>query len=321
MTGPYDREATLAALLRALPYIRLFKGKLFVIKVGGTAGGDPHVLRQLAEQVGVLTELGVRVVLVHGGGSQTTTLAERLGVESSFVDGRRITSDKLLDVAVMTLNGTVSTAVLAACRGVGLPAVAVSGVSAGLILARQRPPVLRDAGDGVREVDYGRVGDIVSVDATVVERLLGAGFLPVVSPLSADQDGRLLNVNADTVAAAVAAALKAEKLIFLTDTPGLLEDRRDPGSLVSYVDLAGLAAMQERGALDGGMLPKVAAARAALAGGVGRVHVIGNRQKSGLLLEVFTNEGAGTLIVRTIGDLAPAEQAAGAAPGVAEVGR
>lgn len=321
MTGPYDRETTLAALLRALPYVKLFKGKLFVVKIGGTASADPLVLRQTAEQVGVLAELGIRVVLVHGGGSQTTALAQRLGIESRFVDGRRVTSDALLDVAVMTLNGTVSTAVLAACRRVGLPAVAISGVSAGLVRARQRPPVLREAGDGLGEVDYGRVGDIVSVDRSVIDRLLAAGFLPVVSPLCADDEGRLLNVNADTVAAAVAAELEAEKLIFLTDTAGLLEDRHDPGSLVSYVDLAGLTALQERGALDGGMLPKIAAARAALAGGVGRVHVVGNRQKSSLLVEVFTNEGAGTLIVRTIGDLAPAEQAAGGEAGVVEGGR
>ena len=315
MTGPYDRDATIMGLLRALPYIRLYKGRTFVIKLSGTACSDAATLRQLVEQVSVLAELGVRIVLVHGGGAQATALAERLGVESRFVDGRRVTSPKLLEVVTMTVNGTVSTAILAACRAAGLAAVAVSGVAASLVRARLRPPVRKDFGEGPVEVDYGEVGDIVSVDASVLERVMAAGFVPVVSPLAADDTGRVLNVNADTVAAALASALAAEKLIFLTDAAGILEDRRDPGSLVSYLDLAGLDAMAERGALDGGMLPKVTAARAALGGGVSRVHIVGIRAKAGLLVEVFTNDGAGTLIVRSIADLAPAEQGSAAAQG------
>ena len=208
----------------------------------------------------------------------------------------------------MTVNGTVATAILAACRGAGLPALAVSGLAAGLVRARVRPPVVKDLGAGPVEVDYGEVGDIVSVDAAVLEKLMAAGLVPVVSPLAADDSGRVLNINADTVAAALASALEAEKLIFFTDAAGILEDRRDPGSLVSYLDLAGLDAMEARGALEGGMLPKITAARAALGGGVGRVHIVGVRAKAGLLVEVFTNDGAGTLIVRSIADLAPAEQ-------------
>jgi len=315
MTGPYDREATIMGLLRALPYIRLFKGRLFVVKLGGTACSDAATLRALLEQVSVLAELGIRVVLVHGGGAQATALAERLGIESRFVDGRRVTSPKLLEVVTMTVNGTVATAILAACRTAGLGAIAVSGAAAGLVRARVRPPVVKDVGGERVAVDYGEVGDIVSVDASVLERLMAAGFVPVVSPLATDDSGRLLNVNADTVAAAIASAMQAEKLIFLTDAAGLLEDRRDPGSLVSYVDLAGLDAMASRGALDGGMLPKVTAARAALGGGVARVHVVGIRHKAGLLVEVFTNDGAGTLIVRNIAELAPAEQGESQAAG------
>jgi acetylglutamate kinase len=313
MTGPYDRETTIMGLLRALPYIRLFKGRVFVVKLGGTACSDATILRQVVEQVSVLTELGIRVVLVHGGGSQATALAERLGIESRFIDGRRVTSPKLLEVVTMTVNGTVSTAILAACRGVGLKAVAVSGVAAGLVRARVRPPVVRDGASGSETVDYGEVGDVVSVDAEVLERLMAAGFVPVVSPIGADDSGRVLNINADTVAAALASALEAEKLVFLTDAPGILEDRRDPGSLVSYIDLTGLEAMLSRGSLEGGMLPKVTAARAALGGGVSRVHLVGIRQKAGLLVEVFTNDGAGTLIVRSINDLAPTEQGDAAA--------
>jgi len=315
MTGPYDREATIMGLLRALPYIRLFKGRLFVIKLGGSACSDAATLRALVEQVSVLVELGIRIVLVHGGGAQATALAERLGVESRFVDGRRVTSPKLLEVVAMTVNGTVATAILAACRAAGLPALAVSGLAAGLVRARVRPPVVKDLGAGPVEVDYGEVGDIVSVDAAVLEKVMAAGLVPVVSPLAADDSGRVLNINADTVAAALASALEAEKLILLTDAAGILEDRRDPGSLVSYLDLAGLDAMEARGALDGGMLPKITAARAALGGGVGRVHIVGVRVKAGLLVEVFTNDGAGTLIVRSIADLAPSEQGSAAASG------
>jgi acetylglutamate kinase len=313
----FDRETTMAALMKALPYIRLFRGRTFVIKIGGSSSSSRAALAQLTEQVHALVELGVRVVLVHGGGPQTTNLAEKLGLESTFVEGRRVTTPKLLEAAVMAINGTVATAVLAACRACGLPAVAVSGVAAGLIRARVRPPVAMGEGDARTEVDFGEVGDVVSVDASVLNRLLDAGFLPVVSPLAADDTGRVLNINADTVTAAVAGALAAEKLIFVTEMPGILEDPRDPASLVSYVDLAGLDALQQRGVLSGGMLPKAAAARAALSAGVGRVHVVGYRQKSGLLIEVFTNEGAGTLIVKSVADLAPAE----AHPAPEEAGR
>jgi acetylglutamate kinase len=309
MTGTYDREGTMAALVKAVPYIRLYKGHVFIIKLGGSASQNGAALRHLADQLGVLIELGIRVVVVHGGGPQTTELADRLGIQSRFVNGRRVTSREALGVAVMTLNGTVNTALLAACRAAGLGAVGVSGVDSGLVRAQVRPPVQLDLGEGPVEVDFGEVGDIVSVNVSVIDRLLAAGFVPIVSPLAADDEGRVLNVNADTVAAAIATAMRADKLVFLTDTAGILGDVRDPGSLISYVDLAGLDALEERGALAGGMLPKVTAARAALAAGVGRVHVVSLRQKWGLLIEVFTNEGAGTLIVRDIADLAPAEKA------------
>jgi acetylglutamate kinase len=308
MTGAYDREATMAGLTRALPYIRLYKGRVFVIKLGGVLGSDAAALRQVAEQVSVLREVGIRVVLVHGGGPQTTALGERLGVEARFVNGRRVTSPEALEAAVMTLNGSINTSVLAACRAVHLPTVGISGVDAGLLRARVRPPVEMDLGQGPVTVDFGEVGDLVSVDRSVPERLLAAGFVPVVSPISADDDGRLLNVNADTVAATIACALDAEKLIFLTETPGILEDRNDPHSMISFTDLAGRAAMEARGALAGGMLPKVNSARAALFGGVRRVHIVGFRQRLSLLVEVFTNEGAGTLIVKDVAELPPIEQ-------------
>ena len=310
MTGPYDPEAGMMGLRRALPYLRLYRGRTFVVKVGGALCGEAEAVRDIAEQVGVLRELGIHVVVVHGGGPQTTALAKRLGVDTSFVEGRRVTSDEALDAAVMTMNGAVNTAFLSAFRAADVPAAGLSGVDAGMIRVKKRPPRSLDV-DGVPTmVDFGRVGDVVSVNPALINRLIEADFIPVVSPLCADDAGQILNVNADTVAAVLAIRLGADKLFFLTDTPGLLERIDDPRSLVSYVDLAGLDALEARGCIGGGMKPKIAAARDALVRGVGRIHMVGWKVRSGLLREVFTNEGAGTLIVRDAAELRPAEQAA-----------
>jgi acetylglutamate kinase len=307
MNTPYDREAAMSALVKTLPYVRLFRGKTFVVKLGGATTQDASALRAVIEQVGILLHFGIHVVLVHGGGPQATALAERLGVESRFVEGRRVTSRAMLEAVIMAIGGKVSTEILAECRRAGLPALGVSGVDAGILRATVRPPVVKQVEGVPVTVDYGEVGDLQSVDRAALERLIGAGFTPVLAPLAADDSGRVLNVNADTVASTVAVALGAEKLVFLTDTPGLLEEAKDPGSLISYVDLPGLAALEARGVLGGGMLPKVNAARAALAGGVPRVHVVGHASRGSLLAEVFTNEGAGTLIVRDTAELQPAE--------------
>jgi acetylglutamate kinase len=303
-----QRSAEVAALRHAVPYIRLFKGKTFVLKAGGAVFADAASLRALVEQVEILHQVGIKTVLVHGGGPQSTALAAELGVESSFVAGRRITDGRSLEVATMVLNGTINTRILAACRSLGLPAVGISGVDAGLIAARRRPPVA--AGGGGEVVDYGFVGDVVGVDVGVLRRLLAEGLLPVVSPLSADEAGTLLNVNADTVAAALAVGLGAEKLILLTGAPGVLERPDDPGSLVSYTDLAGLERLRAEGSLEGGMLPKAAAVETAIRGGVPRVHLISHAVADSLLLEIFTNEGIGTLVVADVAALTPAEQAA-----------
>jgi acetylglutamate kinase len=207
----------------------------------------------------------------------------------------------------MVLNGQINTQIVAACRQLDLPAIGLSGVDAGLVRARRRAPV-RVAGLAA-PVDYGYVGDIESVDTTVLQTQLENGLLPVVSPLSADAGGTLLNINADTIAAALAAALGAAKLILATAAPGILEDRADPASLVSYVDLAGLARLEAAGALADGMLPKAKAIEGAIRGGVSRVHVISYKVPDSLLLEVFTNEGTGTLVVESIDTLSKEEQA------------
>ena len=306
MKPVHDRTAVVSALKHAAPYIRLFKGKVFVLKVGGEVFADTGETRALMEQIGILHQVGIRVVLVHGGGPQSTKLAAALGVNATFVDGRRVTDGASLEVATMVLNGQINTRVLAACRDLGIPAVGISGVDAGLVRATRRPPVQSQDGQAI---DYGFVGDIESVDAGVLRKQLDGGLMPVVSPLSCDRHGNLLNINADTVAAAIAAELGAEKLILATGAPGILDDADDPQSVISYVDRAGLKRLIESGKLAGGMLPKAAAIDAALANGVERVHVISCKLPDSLLLEVFTNEGTGTLVVNDIAALTPAEQA------------
>jgi acetylglutamate kinase len=307
MTGDADRNATMNALRRALPYIRLYKDKTFVVKLGGGPCADKAALANLAEQIGVLRAFGVKVVVVHGGGPQTTDLSQRLGLKTTFVEGRRVTDEATLDVAVMTISGAVNTAILSACRAAGVPAVGVSGVDAGLIRARIRPARVKGEGANRVVVDYGLVGDVVAVDGALLRTLLSAGLTPVMSPISADDAGLTLNLNADVVAAAVARELGAEKLVFLTDLAGLMEDKNDPSTLVSYTDVRGLNALLERGVVDAGMLPKLNAVKEALYGGVRRIHLVGAHVPDALLAEIFTNEGAGTLIVADMNDLMPAE--------------
>jgi acetylglutamate kinase len=300
-----DRAIVVSALKHAAPYIRLFKGKVFVIKAGGEVFADPEKTKLFVEQVGLLYQVGIRVVLVHGGGPQSTELASALGLDTTFVDGRRVTDGESLNVATMVLNGQINTRILATCRDLQIPAVGISGVDAGLIRAHKRPPVERD---GESPVDYGFVGDIDSVDADILRKQLDNGLMPVVSPLSCDESGTILNINADTVAAAIAAELNAEKLLLATGAAGILEDVNDPTSLISYIDRAALRKLQESGNLTDGMLPKAAAIDSAIANGVQRVHVISSKLPDSILLEVFTNEGTGTLVVDDIGGLTQAEQ-------------
>jgi acetylglutamate kinase len=299
------------ALRSAAPYIRLYKGKTFVVKAGGGVFADTESTRVLLEQVAVLHYFGVRVVLVHGGGPQLTELATQLGLPTRIVEGRRVTDQRAIDVTSMVLNGLINTRILAICRELEVAAVGISGVDAGLVRAHKRPPV-RIASSG-ELVDYGFVGDIDAVDDRVLRKLLEDNLMPVVSPLSADDSGVLLNINADTVAAAIGAAVGAEKLILCTGAPGILADVSDPRSLISYTDLSGLKRLRDEGSLQEGMLPKANAIEDALRGGVRRVHVVSYKAPEGILGEVFTNEGTGTLIVADVKALTSAETASTAA--------
>jgi acetylglutamate kinase len=304
-----DHAATIHALRNASPYIRLYKGKVFVVKAGGSVFSDTALTRALIEQIAILHYLGIRVVLVHGGGSQLTELTAALGGTTRMVQGRRITDENSINATAMVLNGLVNTRILAICRDLEIDAIGLSGVDAGLVRAHRRAP-MQISGEPA-PVDFGFVGDIDSIDVGVIRKALDNGLMPVISPLSADNHGTLLNINADTVASAIGAALSAEKLIICTGAPGILERVTDPTSVISFTDVAGLARLRESGAISDGMLPKAKAIEDALRGGVRRVHVISYSARDSILAEVFTNEGTGTLIVQDIKALTPAEQQSG----------
>jgi acetylglutamate kinase len=302
-----DPSIAVRALRSAAPYIRMYKGKVFIIKAGGAVFADEASTRGLIEQVAILHQVGIRTVLVHGGGPQLDNLQAALGIETKMVNGRRVTDQKSIDVTAMALNGSINTRILAICRALDIEAIGLSGVDAGLIRARKRPPVPVSPGSS-ETVDYGYVGDIDTVNSSVLVKLLDNGLMPVVSPLSADSNGTLLNINADTVAAAIGGALCAEKLVLCTGAPGILESVDEPSSVISYTDLLGLKRLRERGSLKDGMLPKASAIEHAIRGGVRRVHVISYKSPDSLLAEIFTNEGTGTLVVEDLNALSPAEQ-------------
>lgn len=286
-------------LLGAHPYIRLFRGKTFVIKVSGSILADPGARANLAEDVALLHHVGIRVALVHGGGPQLDGLCKQLDVPREVVAGRRVTDAKTLELARMVFRGSLNSDLVSALAGQGVKAVGLSGGDGGSVVGHRRPPrTMRDPSTGVETaVDFGFVGDIDTVDAALPGMLLNAGMVPVYCSLIADANGGLLNTNADTIAARVAMALGAEKLLLCTSVPGLLEDPNDARRLVSYGDLGTVEELIRQGAVSGGMLPKLAAVGDALRGGVPRVHIIDGTRPHALLLEVFTNEGCGTMLV------------------------
>jgi acetylglutamate kinase len=293
-----DTTKGIAGLKGALRYVRAYRDQVFVVKLGGDVLSEPETLDGVAGQLALLTSLGIRIAVVHGGGPQATALSRRLGLEPRLVAGRRVTDDGALEVAKMVYAGQINVNLLAALRDHRVQAVGLSGVDAELITAHRRPPVsvVDDTGSTVR-VDYGHVGDIDRVDPRVLVTLMEARMVPVIASLAGGEGGEVFNVNADTVAEALAVALRAQKLIFLTGAPGVLRDRNDPSTLVTFADPDDLAGLMANGVLTGGMRPKVEACVRAATGGVERTHIIDGRAPDALLLEVFTGSGCGTMIV------------------------
>jgi acetylglutamate kinase len=278
---PGDKAAVLA---EALPYIRRFWGKVVVVKYGGNAIGDAAALAGFASDVALMRSVGMRTVVVHGGGPQIGDLMARLGKVPEFREGLRVTDADTLDIARMVLVGKVNREIVSAINVHGPLAVGLSGEDAGLITAAARSPEL------------GFVGDVAAVNPSIVQRLLAEDLIPVIATIGAGPDGQAYNINADTAAGAVAAALGAEKLVYLTDVEGLREDPADPSTLLSAVSTVDLEKLVAGGSVVAGMVPKVRSCIAAVRGGVGHAHILDGRLPHALLLEFFTHEGIGTMV-------------------------
>jgi len=273
-----------AILSQALPYIQRLTGHTVVVKTGGRALADAELARQIAGDVVLMHSVGVRCILVHGGGPQITELLDRFGKASEFSEGHRVTDAESLDITRMVLVGKVNRDIVSAINRHGPIALGVSGEDVGLILAEQRHPEL------------GFVGNVKAVNPRILERLLAEQLVPVVSTIGTDGAGQAYNINADVVAGAIAAAVGAVKLIYVTDVDGLLSDVSDPGSLMSEVTSGGIEALVEGGTIQDGMLPKLEGSLNAVHSGVTSVHIINAMTPHALLVELFTDEGLGTMI-------------------------
>ena len=286
-------------LREALPYIQKFKGKTFVVKFSGKVTEDKENLASLAEELALLHQVGIKVCVIHGGGKQLSELAEKLGVAQTVIEGRRVTDDNTLELAKMIFAGKINTDILAALRQRGTPAVGLSGVDGNIVHAEKRPPKeILNRQTGIREtIDFGNVGDVLEINTNLLQLLLDADYLPVVSSLGADSDGRVFNINADTIAAEIAVQLKAEKLVLLSDVNGIYLDADDQTTKLSRLSIADAEQMIERGGATGGMIPKLQNLITILNRGVKSAHVIGGSVRNALLSEVFTDEGTGTMLV------------------------
>lgn len=279
-----DAATRAQVLVEALPYIRRFAGAAVVVKYGGNAMEEQDLAAQFAEDVVLLHTVGLRPVVVHGGGPQISALMERLGKKAEFRDGLRVTDAETVDIARMVLVGKVNRDIVSSLNVHGPLAVGLSGEDAGLIVASARNP------------DLGFVGDVAAVNPAILERLLAEDLIPVLSTIGSDPDGQAYNINADTVAGAIAEVIGAEKVIYLTDVAGLLADVQDPTSLITRATSGELQAALDRGDLTGGMIPKVAACIHAVEHGVGSAHILDGRVAHATLLELFTDAGVGTMI-------------------------
>jgi acetylglutamate kinase len=275
-----------AVLVEALPYIQRFRGSIVVVKYGGNAMVDPALARDFAADVVLLRAVGLRPVVVHGGGPQITDLMARLGKEAEFRDGLRVTDAETVDIARMVLVGKVNRDIVSAVNVHGPIAVGLSGEDAGLIVA------------GARHPDLGYVGDVHAVNPAILTRLLAEELVPVVSTIGSDASGQAYNINADTVAGAIAEAVAAEKIIYLTDVDGLLVDVDDPETLIRRAAADDLQQLLDDGSVGGGMIPKLAACIHAVRNGVGSAHLLDGRTPHVLLLELFSDRGVGTMITK-----------------------
>ena len=284
--GVVDQPDVVEVLLQALPYIQRFSNTIMVIKFGGNAMSSPELFEQFAQDVVLMHSVGIKPVVVHGGGPQIGEWLRKIGKSTEFVDGHRVTDAETLEIVQMVLMGKVNSEIVSALNVHAPVAVGLSGQDAGLIEAAARHPEL------------GFVGDVTSVDPNIVQRLLALELIPVIATVGSDSEGQAYNINADAVASAIAEALGAAKLLFLTDVAGLLTDVNDEASLIAQVSVTEAAALIESGVVTGGMIPKINGCIEAIDNGVSEVHLIDGRRPHVLLQELFTDQGVGTMVTR-----------------------
>ena len=286
-------------LKQALPYIRQYKNRVFVIKIGGELVQDMSGLDDMAQDISLLYQIGIKVILVHGGGPQATELSRKLGIAPKIVEGRRVTDEETLEVTKMIFAGKINHEILTMLRKHGAKSVGLSGIDGDVVIARRRDPVEyvnRETGK-VDSIDYGHVGDIIEINMELLEVLLEKNYIPVMSSLADDGEGHILNINADTVASRIAAAVHAYKYITMTNVRGILQKADDPTSTISYVSQKDAQKLIDEGTIQGGMVPKVRECVYAVEHGVKRVHILNGLEENSLLIEMFTSKGGGTMIL------------------------
>ena len=300
MTQAHDPAQMQAMLLKAetlveaLPYLQRYAGKTFVVKYGGHAMGDPELARDFAEDVVLLKAVGINPVVVHGGGPQIGAMLKKLGVESTFVDGLRVTDKATAEIAEMVLSGSINKELVGWIAGAGGKALGISGKDGGLVIASKVTRTTKDPGSNIEQVlDLGFVGEPQSVDTSIIETASAAGMIPVIAPIAPGADGETYNINADTMAGAIAAALGAARLFLLTDVAGVLDK---DGQLLTDLQPGDIARLQAEGAITGGMIPKLETCIHAVEAGCEAAVVLDGRVPHAMLLEIFTERGAGTLI-------------------------
>lgn len=283
-------------LIESLPYIRRFSGKTFVIKYGGAAMVDEGLKNAFAQDIVLLNLIGIKPVIVHGGGPKINSIMEKMGKKPTFIQGQRVTDEETVDIVEMVLGGLINKQIVSLINSHGGLAVGLSGKDGNLIKARRKVITKISPETGVPEIiDLGLVGEVEKINPRILTSIEQSGFIPVIAPISAGQKSRTLNINADYVAGAIASALKAEKLILLTDVEGI-KDKKN--KLISTLDMKKIKSLTANGTISGGMLPKVQACQIAIDGDVKKTHIIDGRTPHALLLEIFTEEGIGTEIVK-----------------------
>lgn len=286
-----------SVLIHALPYIQKFYGKTVVIKYGGNAMVDEHLKTCVMRDIALMKFVGIKPVIVHGGGPDITEYLKKCGKETQFVNGLRVTDEETVAIAEMVLVGKVNTAIVSLLSQQGVKAVGISGKDADLLIARKKMVEVKEPGQASKTVDIGFVGEVTAVNTSYINDLLEKDYIPVIAPIGTDAVGHTYNINADYVAAEVAGALQAEKLLLLTDTKGIYKDFNNPSSFLSTVKEEEAQALIANGGISGGMIPKVESALRALAAGTNRVTILDGRDAHSLLLELFTPQGIGTEII------------------------